>query len=223
MAIDLSGLKVGTAWRVRTSGGDGTLIVFNLRGAPGYVVLHDTESRSFSECGYTPFQPSGLSKGGQYRIEQILHELKPVADITASDLDGRVIETEDGGKVLFADGHAVLWDVDSAVFASWPLDEDPAWCLSVLGATKFQAAYAAELERRKNPPVEIVWLEVLRIGDKVVAAHCCVRDDVWRINWSGIAYSVFRGLVHVAGRGSVKSAEEHITAYYATKDRAAST
>lgn len=222
MAIDLSGLKVGTVWRVRTSYGDGLLLVRDTR-PRRYTVQYD------GDRGFDNYAASGLSVGGAFRIEQILHELKPVADITASDLDGRIIETSDGGKVLFADDSAVVWSKECRSGWTWGHKPEPRWAdvCPRNDAVACQKAYAAELERR-NPPVEIVWQDVLRIGDVIAQAHCTVRGDIWRISHTDIwrishteqgGYRIHCGLEYMAIRSGHTKAEQYIRDHY--KDRAA--
>lgn len=211
MSVDLSGLKVGTAWRVSTHNGDGVLFVYNLTRHPLYVV-HYCDGGGYDNC-----DASGTLPSQRQCIKEVLGELKAPADITARDLDGRVIETEDGGKVFFGHGISVQfrpaeqrWRTSGA----WP---DWLTATSAASAEDIQAAYAAELERRKNPPVEIVWQDVLRIGDVVAQAWCEVRGDVWRISrLERSDYRLHRGLEFLTMRRDVEHAEQYIRDHYAS-------
>lgn len=220
MAIDLSGLQRGSVWRVRCRNGE--RLWLTIGGSPPPYIREwphllssgiSVDDSGFAGANHQPWRNED--------VVEILHELKPVADITAADLDGMVIETADGGKVFFADGHARMETADECLLGTWGGNAPPKWARGRELADEV-AAYAAELERRRNPPVEIVWQDVLRIADVIAQAHCTVRGDIWRISHTEQGgYRIHCGLEYMAIRSNHTQAEQYIRDHY--KDRATST
>lgn len=221
MSVDLSGLKVGSVWRVETSWMNGTLFVYNIGDTTKYVVY-------YNGGGADGCDATGLTSGGIYRITRILHELKPVSDINVKDLDRVVIETSDGGCVTFCDGIAFTIDSNCLVTTSSPTGAFPSW-LSEDGdssptpreeADVIIAAYDADVARR-NEPLEFKWN--IAIDHKGYPAHssCMIRGDFWqmwhRVNGSS-PIGMYLNRQWVTDANGFGDAEQYIRDHYATKE-----
>ena len=215
MSVDLSGLKVGGVWRVATNYDNGMLIVAGTDAVPSYTVHYDGHS------GWDTYLANGFGIGGRHKIESILRELKPVSDITAADLDGRVIETADGGKVFFADGVARLWNSDNGgCLGTWRSVNRPDWASCQGTAEQDVAAYAAELERRRNPPIEVQWCDLHRINSQTIWATCKARGDVWSAALNeDDQFVVRKGGDYMWSLASIEITEQYIRDHYAKESK----
>lgn len=213
MAIDLSGYTKGTKLAVRTRNG----AVVELEIGAG----RDEWPHLVRGC--VTVDDDGLA-GSEHKpwrdddVLEIIGQAKLPTDITAADLDSLIITTKDGTRVLFADDTARLQDRSGRIHGG------TAWTSWQIGGNveRERDAYAAELERRRNPPLEIVWRDQLTIKGMLAQAWCDVRGDIWRITMlDDRQYRIYLGMEYRTYADSVAEAEQYIRDHY--KDRAAST
>lgn len=134
-------------------------------------------------------------------------------------LDGTLSELPDGGFVLFAEGHVILWDADGDVYVSWCGSDQPMPGWYVEGQNPFETLgdYLIEREERRNRPLEINWSSEHRdpLTQRVLANAAVVNGYLWR--WHAVGpqrLHLFCGLGDVGVFSSPEDIDEHIRNHY---------
>lgn len=110
----------------------------------------------------------------------ILGELKLPSQLTAEDLDACIIKAKDEGEVLFADGHARLYNKPGNENLGTWRSPCPVW-MNAETAEENRSEYLTHVEQQKNPPIEIKWDTVLDNNGLPAHSACRVRGDFWQL------------------------------------------
>ena len=219
MSVDLSGYKARLDFVVECEDGVRGRLIVNVDG--GYY--KHWLSRTDGKWGWVKDDGTPHTMRDECSIANIIGEMKLAKDITAADLDGMVIELDRGGRLFVGDGMAVVFSARGGFGTTCPA-EYPEWFpYSEAGnPEKVIAAYAAELERRKNPPVEIVWQGEFDEKNVLLFGWCNVHGEKWlAIQLATEGFHLRHGREAIGWMKDVPTCEQYIRDHYASKDRAA--
>lgn len=139
--------------------------------------------------------------------------------LTAADLDGMRFPTADGGVVGVVGGHGFLVQHSGYVF--WTSGQCPPWRNDGSGSnpTDIAAIILKEYEQHcRNPPIEIAWIDIHKIGNQIIFARCEIRDDHWSIVLNEDDQYVLRRNQDLCwSLASLEIVEGHIRKFYAEK------